>query len=77
MRKISEIFITVREKPNSEHHELCVIAGDGFNDTYVTLGFEDVKECTEYAELLAKSLGLPKECIDKDVLDTPHLTLVQ
>lgn len=76
MRKISEIFITVCEVPNSELNELCVIAGDGFNNLFVTKGFVDVKECIEYAELIANSLGLPADCIDRDVSDPPHLKLV-
>ena len=69
-------MITVCEIPNSEMNELCVIAGDGFNDSFVTKGFVDVKECIEYAEMIAKSLGLSVDCIERDVSDPPHLKLV-
>lgn len=77
MRKITEIFITVKEISGSEMSELCVKAGDGFNDSFVTTGFESVKECHEYAKLLATSLKLPDECIDADVFDNPTLTRIK
>lgn len=77
MRKITEIFVTVCEIPNSEMNELCARAGDGFDDFYVTKGFDDVKECYEYAELLAKAIGLSADCVYGDVNDLPKLILVK
>lgn len=77
MIKITEILITVQDIPNSELHELCVIAGDGFDVAYVTKGFDSVRECHEYAGILAKSLNLDDDSINAEVFDPPTLKLVQ
>ncbi|UVI31175.1 hypothetical protein [Paenibacillus spongiae] len=77
MRKVTGMFVTIEEIPNTDLVELIVVASDDHGDIFVTKGFDTIDDCYEYARIFAKGIGLSEENIDGDVFDRPKLTLVK
>ena len=68
MRKITGLMITVEEIPNSELHEIVVVACNATGDVFTTKGL-DLEEAWTYARMMQEMLGLPEDYIECDVFD--------
>lgn len=69
MRNITSIFITA----DVGDGKLMVISGDDTEDYFITVGFDRVRECWDFAKHLAKGYGLPEESISADIYEVPNI----